>query len=183
MKCQVWQRCPHSQQPVLFQVAVPYHPDSSLVPFILLYQKCKGHHVILRTWTLIVLTFLNEYRVIPADIGPIVYANEEGVVRVLVSCSKQCPRVVMMPHIFHPMVLEPQIFRHTLLVSPSHCDAFTDVIRISHRLSRKGLAWNRVRYKKQYPKRGGTKGQGSVGRSGNADAAWIVWSMSHEESM
>jgi len=110
MKHQVWQRRPHSQQLVLFQVAVPYHPDSSLVPFILLYQKHQGHRIVLRTQTPIVLTFLNEYRVIPADIGPIVYANKEGVMRVLVSRSKQCPRVVMMPRIFHPMALEPRIF-------------------------------------------------------------------------
>ena len=80
MKCQVWQGHPHSQQPVLFQVAVPYHPDLSLVPFILLYQKRKGCHVVLHTRTPIILTFLNEYRVIPTDIGPIVYTNEEGVV-------------------------------------------------------------------------------------------------------
>ena len=90
MKRQVWQRRPHSQQPVLFQVAVPYHPDSSLVPFILPYQKHKGRCVVLCTQTLIVLTFPNKYRVIPADIGLIVYANEEGVVRVLVSRSKRC---------------------------------------------------------------------------------------------
>ena len=88
-------------------MAVPYHPDSSLVPFILPYQKRKGRRVVLRTRTPIILTFLNEYRVIPADIGPIIYTNEEGVVQVLVSRSNWCPQVVMMPRVFHPMALEP----------------------------------------------------------------------------
>src|ERR1700722_3121617 len=54
----------------------------------------------------------------------------------------------MMPHTFHPMALEPWLLQRTLLISPLHCDAFTDVIQISHQLSHRGCAWNHVWYKK-----------------------------------
>ena len=95
-----------------------------------------------------------------AEIGPIVYVNKN---RSLFSHSSQCPLVVMMPCTLHPMALEPWLLQWTLLVSPSHCNTFTEVIHISHQLSCKGCTWNCIWFKKQYPRGSSTKGSGSVG--------------------
>src|ERR1700722_17866140 len=87
---------------------------------------------------------------------------------------------MIMPHTLHPMVMDSMLWHHTLLILPLHHDAFMKVLQIMHLLSPCNRIWNRVQYKKQYPKEGSAKGQGSVRES---DVTWIAWRMSCKKLM